>query len=83
MTKICKICSKEFESNNKRREMCGSVECRREYQSQLWRKKQGAAVKKTKKNNNTKKIVDIAVEARKHGMSYGQYVAKLYLEGVR
>lgn len=32
-----------------------------------------------KKKENMKAIVDIAAEAKKHGMSYGQYVVKMGL----
>ena len=32
-----------------------------------------------KRRRNTKELIDITVEAKKHGMSYGQYVAKMGL----
>lgn len=32
-----------------------------------------------KRRENTKKIIDINAEAKKNGMSYGQYVAKMGL----
>lgn len=38
------------------------------------RKEKKENAKKRKKN--TQKIIDISVEAKKQGMSYGQYVAK-------
>lgn len=82
MIKVCKICGNEFETEVKRQQMCGSIECRREYQMQIWRKSKEKSARKRNKSN-AKKITDLAVEARKHGMTYGQYVAKMYLEGVK
>lgn len=32
-----------------------------------------------KRRENTKKIIEISAEAKKQGMSYGQYVAKMGL----
>lgn len=36
--------------------------------------------KKSKKTKNQKEIDNVAVEAKKSGMSYGQYVAMLYAD---
>lgn len=85
--KICIICGKEFVPKNHKSRMC-SPECRRIRSMELARdqRKQQKASKpekakqprrrKQKEKTNHDKIADIAIAARKEGLTYGQYVAK-------
>ena len=80
MIKVCKICGKEFESN--RNKICCSKACMSENNRLLCadnnnkQREKRARVKK-----NMQSIIDLTVEARKHGMSYGQYVAQMHMKG--
>lgn len=84
MIKQCKVCGKEFEADKHQRRCC-SDECREINKKENERiaslRYRELRMKKRKKAENQQKIIDIAVEARKQGMTYGQYVAKMYLEG--
>lgn len=78
-TKTCKICGKTFEGWNKDQKYC-SVECKKindravqeKYRKSL-KEKEALAAKKRMAIN------DINEEARKQGMTYGQYVAMMNL----
>lgn len=84
----CIVCGSEFEKKRSDH-ICCSKKCRNRYNSKQSKervakhkekKKQEMmreAVRMSKKGENHHKIADIAIEARKHGMTYGQYVAKM------
>ena len=75
--KECKICGNTFETSGSR--ITCSPECAKANQRNLAkesnRKRSGIPVKKFKRNTAVK---DMAAEARKHGMTYGQYVGMMY-----
>ena len=76
--KTCHICGKRFIGYNATK-YCG-LECSRvANRDRNKRFHENEKVRKRKANSNETAIVDIAVEARKAGMSYGQYVAKMGL----
>lgn len=84
----CIICGKEF-TPYRSEHICCSPECskKRNYQVTSTRKKQQYRDMVEKKKameampkSNHDAIANIAIEARKHGMSYGEYVGK-YLRG--
>lgn len=84
MIRQCKICGKEFESNGTPAKCC-SKECmaennRRRSREQNKERWQAEKAKRRKKYSNRQQIVDLTVEARQHGMSYGQYVALMYMK---
>lgn len=83
MIRTCKICGKEFDTNGTPAKCC-SKECMEVNRINI-NKKCTQAYKerhfgKKKKRNTSREIIDITVEARKQGMTYGQYVAQMYLE---
>lgn len=81
MITSCNNCGKLFETNSKRTVYC-SEECKKEKTRELDRIRHKSNVaEKNKYKGSTQKVVDIAVEARAHGMSYGQYAAQMYLRG--
>ena len=67
-TRLCRQCGKEFQTEHNSKMYCAH-ECYREAQNNLHREK-----RKKKKPMNLS-LRELTVEARKHGMSYGQYVA--------
>ena len=82
----CVICQKEFVKRNGSQVCCG-VECRKEYEraqqkirNQKWKAKQQEKQKEMQKQANAKTnhetIAEIAIAAKKEGLSYGQYVVK-------
>ena len=79
MEKVCIICGEMFETDSNRQKICNSIECKKENQRRESMRRRGKIDRK--KYNNRQKIVDLTVEARAHGMTYGQYVAQLYLKG--
>lgn len=68
----CAVCGKEFISSGTGRKYC-SDECKKEAR----RQRDKARYEKNNPNRN-RSLVEMAVEAREHGMTYGQYV--VYLE---
>lgn len=68
----CAVCGCEFVSSSTGRKYCGD-ECKKEAGRQQDKIRH-------EKNNpyRNRSLVEMAVEAREHGMTYGQYVA--YLE---
>ncbi len=76
----CVWCGKEFmpEYHNV---VCCSEECKKKRQSaqDKSRREKFNAKDKAPEKTNHEKIAEIAIEARKQGMSYGQYVAKYNL----
>lgn len=81
MVKVCIICGEKFETDCGRQKICDDIECKKENARREDLRRRGKIDRK--KHNNRQKIVDLTVEARAHGMSYGQYVAQLYLKGER
>lgn len=76
ITKNCALCGKPFTAVTANSKYC-SNKCYRTMNREMsasWKKEQ---VTKPKKRKKDKTIVDLAVEARKAGMTYGQYVAKM------
>lgn len=86
--KICIVCGKKFTTNRSVQKCC-SKECSKKWSNVRQAKYAGMYVKHptTKKHGmggeNYEAIADIAIEARKNGMSYGQYVAQMHLKGVK
>lgn len=86
-TKTCKICGKEFLAKSYKATMCSS-ECRKIRNLEIAReqnerrkamnaeKAKQSKVRKPKEKTNRDKITEIAIAARKEGLTYGQYVAK-------
>lgn len=68
----CKYCGKEFIPASHRNLYCRR-ECFCAYRRETERGKVRPVSKK--KRSNQELIVDVAKEAKAHGMSYGQYVA--------
>ena len=87
MIRICKICGKEFETGGTPAKCC-SKKCmvennRRIAEERRKLKKEGKPVQpKRKKKAVNNEITRLAIEARKHGMSYGQYVAQMQFQKV-
>ena len=75
----CKVCGKEFITDSNIRKCC-SDECKKinaRRNGKIWADKQKNKQPKKKKKEKKLTIVDIAVMARKAGMTYGQYVAQM------
>ena len=66
--KRCKICGKEFEPSCGAQKFC-STSCR-----EISKRRETNA--KAKKKPVTMSLAEVAVEARKHGMTYGEYVSR-------
>ena len=78
---ICLACGKKFVTNKPNQKTC-SAECKSIYSKSIHNKPvEKEKVERRKPKSNYEEIVDIAIEARKHGMSYGQYVAMLHMKG--
>lgn len=83
---VCKICGKEFIAHTALRKLC-SDECKRE-NNIINATEHNKKIKEIKENAKKEKeqratIVDIAVKARKAGMTYGQYTAMLMMQKER
>jgi predicted nucleic acid-binding Zn ribbon protein len=87
-TRKCIVCGAEFETKSTR-QICCSKECsknrNRTINKELEKKKYHEKVQKKRieeamPKSNHDKIANIAIEARSHGMTYGQYVAKMGLK---
>ena len=74
----CKWCGKEFLPSSYKNVFC-SKEC--VYLHKKAVEKSRPKKVKEKKKSNQELIIDVAREAKAHGMSYGQYVAMMYLRG--
>ena len=72
----CKCCGKPFETQQIATKYC-SKECARDGRLDMKRKRERELRQMEKAKSNT--LVDIAVEARNAGMTYGQYVAAMKL----
>lgn len=73
MKKYCPICQKAFYTKIPRRKTC-SDECAKEYNLMQEERRSLKYVVK----HGKRKISDVNAEARKQGLTYGQYVASLY-----
>ena len=67
----CALCGTEFTTTTPRKIYCNEM-CRRKVCSSNQTERRRNERKPKKKN---KSLRELTVEARKHGMSYGQYVA--------
>ena len=81
---VCKICGKEFIAHTARRKLC-SDECKRENNiiNATEHNKKIKEIKENAKKEQRETIVDIAVRARKAGMTYGQYTSMLMMQKER
>ena len=82
--KKCIICGNEFKPIRES-QLCCSETCRRKRNDEVKKKRYSEDVekkraKKAMPESNHDAIARIAIEARKLGMSYGQYVAKYMWE---
>ena len=81
----CKVCGKEFIPNTHHNVYCSQM-CAYEHSKENQKSSRLIANRKAKEHevrirNNQEKIVNIAKEAKAHGMSYGQYVAFVLSKG--
>lgn len=81
----CKWCGKEFVPTCHKNVYCSQM-CAYEQSKENQKSSRLIANRKAKEHevrirNNQEKIVNIAKEAKAHGMSYGQYVAMMYAKG--
>lgn len=76
--KICPVCEKRFETDSKVKIYC-SHECKEKAKLIRYHDNKTESEVKSVYNPN-QELVDMAIAARKAGMSYGQYAGKLYLE---
>lgn len=75
-TVVCDVCGKKYETDirrNCKHWLCSS-KCRTKFESEHKKSKE-----KSTKKDNQKEILSVESEARKRGMTYGQYVAMLYM----
>ena len=80
MTKICPVCGKRFETDSKVKIYC-SHECKdKAHLIKYHENKNKTELEVKSVYNPNQELVNMAIAARKAGMSYGQYAGKLYLE---
>lgn len=90
-SKICPVCNMEFEPKTSNQKYC-CYKCREQIKIKdaeerrkiFWQEVKDENEKIKKKNYRKKPkqtVVDVAVLARQHGMTYGQYVAQMYRRG--
>ena len=84
MIKKCIICGNEF-TTNRDAQLCCSKKCSLIRNNEVAKEnyKLHEASRKVQKKmppSNHDAIADIAIEARKQGLTYGQYVAKMGLK---
>lgn len=70
--RACVVCGKKFQPVARTQIYCSKV-CAKKRDRELRRERELAQREEKKKSNA---LIDIAVAARREGMSYGQYVAK-------
>ena len=84
MLKICEICGTEFETNRTNK-ICCSKKCQvkrncivteQQRKNRYYEEKQKNLIKEAMPKSNHDAIANIAIAARKEGLTYGQYVAK-------
>ena len=81
--RTCEICGKKYVATQHNAKYCGA-EChtegmRRRNRANDREKTRQKIAEHIRKKDNQQAIIDIAVEAKKAGMSYGQYVARMGL----
>ena len=77
--KVCKRCGKTFTAKMKQTRFCHScagAQC-------AGRKKAPGEIREKHVKNNMEKLTSTAIEAREHGMSYGQWMALTYKDRVK
>lgn len=80
--KKCEYCKKDFYADRHQTRYC-SMKCRRAAQEQRKKEKekeQNNYIEKTDKKPHKSNITEINRMAREAGMSYGKFVAKMYIE---
>lgn len=80
--KACEICGKEFTAGRKNAKFC-SKECYKVGNCERTKQKQHEKGEEKRKNAEKMPIWKINEEARKMGLSYGQYKARIYREVTR
>lgn len=70
--RACVVCGNKFQPVARTQIYCGKV-CAKKGDREIKRKRELAKKEEKKKSNA---LIDIAVAARREGLSYGQYVAK-------
>lgn len=80
--KECEWCGKEFDAYRDNARYCCIEHRRLAYRKRYKNKKYTVEDTEPKKKYPVKnnKLVNVAIEARKAGMTYGQYVGMLYLQ---
>lgn len=86
-TRKCAICSRRYTTTRANKKYC-STKCadigeKRAAKKNSTKQESKKVIAQKKREERRKAIIDIAVEAKKHGMSYGQYVAKMELERIK
>lgn len=78
VNKKCVICGKNYVAKRSNSRCCGNSECAKKHyrMAQIEWNRNNKKKKQTTKNNKTS-IIDVERNAKKFGMSYGQYVAML------
>lgn len=77
--KKCPACGKEFSTNKKMKIYC-CQRCADLYNKRIQRSMPTNMAQQKKAKKSAKNIVNYDAEAKKHGMTYGQYVAWLYMQ---
>lgn len=67
----CDCCGKKYITKSHKSKYCGA-ECKKKSAKKNNKKK-----KVVRKNNTNRELMDYAAEARKAGISYGEYVARM------
>ncbi len=78
-TKVCERCGKTFTAKMKQTRFCHScagAQC-------AGRKKAHGEKREKHVKNNMERLTSTAIEAREHGMSYGQWMALTYKDRVK
>lgn len=75
----CEWCGQEYMPVNSRQKYCGT-ECQRKAQVATWKKKsqdlKGVKQIKPKPVKKKSTLTEDAIEARRQGLTYGQYIAR-------
>lgn len=86
-TRKCAVCSRRYIATRANKKYCSS-ECfdigeKRAAKKRYSKQESKKAIAKKKKEEQRQAIVNVAAEAKKHGLSYGQYVAKMEQEKIK
>ena len=79
--KICERCGMEYEPTGKNQKYCSSCKNAAKKEQACLHKKEMNEKKRRRRSRNasTLSVSEVAKEARKHGMEYGDYVAWMRL----